>query len=137
MLAFVVLATAVMELERAVQVASGRADFAAGMTRTERDLAPARALDLDPALVLLAEARIPEDATYHIVVAEDFAPPSSVTLEAIRPFGAYWLLPRRQVDDAGAADWILSYGVPPDRLPVETDVIGEPVDGQWLLRVHR
>jgi hypothetical protein len=136
-LAYLVLAAAVVELPRAVRAAGDRAELAAGMTRTERDLAPARAVDLEPALVLRAGELAAEEERYHVVVADDFGAAGAVTLEAIEPFAAYWLLPRRAVAAPREADWILSYGVPPGGVGADVEVVEEPVEGQWLLRVRR
>lgn len=136
LLAFLLLAAAVVELPRALRAADARVGLAAGMSRAERDLAPARAVNLEPALVLRAADVVPEDASYHVHVAEDFAAADPVTAEAAAPFAAYWLLPRRQVAGPAEADWILSFGSPGD-MPVEAEVVEEPAEGQRLLRVTR
>jgi hypothetical protein len=136
-LAYLVLAAAVVELPRAVRAAGDRADLGAGMTRTERDLAPARAVDLEPALVLRADELAGEEERYHVAVSGDFAAAHGATLEAIEPFAAYWLLPRRAVPAPADADWILSYGVAPEDVGANVAVVEEPVEGQWLLRVRR
>jgi hypothetical protein len=84
----------------------------AGLTRLQREVAPARAVDIDPRPVELAARIIPLQDTFAIVVADDYPFTYPVSALALPSWASYRLLPRRYVSDPAAADWVISYGVP-------------------------
>ncbi|HEV8102717.1 MAG TPA: hypothetical protein VGP69_03170 [Gaiellaceae bacterium] len=97
---------------------------------SERELAPARRVGVDGKAVLAASRVIPESATFYV----DAAPAYAVAAD---PMSWYLLFPRRHVDDAADADWVLLFGSQPPRLDVR---LGRRVRlGQGLIaaRVQR
>ena len=56
-----------------------------------------------------ARARMPEDARYRVVVGPRLGEGNRFTSVVVAEFLDYFLLPRRQVDDA-SADWAFCYG---------------------------
>src|SRR4051812_42440066 len=98
-----------------------------GLTRVQREVAPARAVDIDPRPIELAARIIPEDATFSILVSDDYPFTYPVTALTLPSWSSYRLLPRRYMADPHAADWVISYGVPlgPRGIyPVETLDLG-------------
>jgi hypothetical protein len=83
-----------------------------GLTRLQREVAPARAVDIDPRPIELAASIIPEDATFAIVVSDDYPFTYPVTALTLPSWSSYRLLPRRYKSDPATADWVISYGVP-------------------------
>jgi hypothetical protein len=82
-----------------------------GLTRLQREVAPARAVDIDPRPIELAAGIIPMDDTFAIVVAGDYPFTYPVSALALPSWASYRLLPRRYVSDPATADWVISYGV--------------------------
>jgi hypothetical protein len=62
-----------------------------------------------------ARLRMPEDATYRVVVGQDLRAGNRFTPLVIAEYLEYFLLPRRQVGDA-SAEWALCYGCDPRTL---------------------
>ena len=83
-----------------------------GLTRLERELAPARAVDIDPRPIEAAAALIPPDATFAILVGSDYEFTFPGTARALPSWASYRLLPRRPVADPLTAEWVISYGEP-------------------------
>jgi hypothetical protein len=83
-----------------------------GLTRLQREVAPARAVDIDPRPIEVASRLIPLDATFAIVVGDDYPFTYPVTRLTLPAWTSYRLLPRRYVSDPTTADWVISYGVP-------------------------
>lgn len=82
----------------------------ARLTAAERRAADARPVDLDERALFRAEELIPPEATFSVITGSGVEVSSPVVLTAVRPFAAYWLLPRREHPEPTRADWILSYG---------------------------
>jgi hypothetical protein len=53
---------------------------------------------------------IPPSQTYATVIGRPASPSESRPINWGPPFAGYWLLPRRRVDDPGAAQWLLAFG---------------------------
>jgi hypothetical protein len=127
------LLAALEQLPKSVREADRLVDENAHASRLERELAPARAFALDPALAVRARELLPPDAVFYVATGPGL--PSGH--DAASPFSAYWLLPRRLAADPREADWILSYGADPAELGVPTKVVADLGGGETLLRVLR
>lgn len=130
LLAVVALIDAAKQLPTSLRATKTRIDANAGLSSTQRELAPARQYGINQALVLRAAEILPRDAVFS-VVGDRRAQVSGATL-----FYAYWLLPRRRTRDLRASDWILSLGKDPARLGVQTDVVADLRGGAKVLRVR-
>jgi hypothetical protein len=133
LLAVVALAAAAEQLPSSVRAADTLIAENAGLSRLDRELAPTRSFGLNPALILLADERLPQHAVFYVATGEGLASGH----DAAAPFSAYWLLPRRHTDDVRQAEWILSFGADPAQLGVEVDLVEDLGDGSRLLRVRR
>lgn len=79
-------------------------------TALERKIRSVKPVDLDQRLLFTAQQVIPEHATYALITGNLVSVSSPVVFDAIGPYAAYWLLPRRKTADAKHAEWIISYG---------------------------
>jgi hypothetical protein len=103
----------------------------------ERQLGGARRVDVDTRVFVEARQLIPADAQYAVVTGSNVNLSNPVTLAAVRPFAGYWLLPRRQLLDVSAADWVVSYGGDLDALNVEYVRVVEIAPGIAVAEVRR
>jgi hypothetical protein len=103
----------------------------------ERELAGVRRVDADPRVFVVARDVMPSDARYAVVTGSGAEVSNAVTLPAIAPFAAYWLLPRRQVADVHAADWVLSYGGDLQSLGLQYERVVGVAPGIALAEVRR
>lgn len=104
------LAAALWQAPDAFRQVSGAADRLAAETPLERSLSGALATDVDRSFLVAARSLVPPGATYAVVTGSGVQVSTPVTLDAVAPFAAYWLLPRRLVRDPKRADWVLSFG---------------------------
>jgi hypothetical protein len=98
-----------------------------GLTRLQRELAPARSVDIDPRPIERAAQLIPLDATFAVVVGESYPFTFPISAAKAPTWASYRLLPRRSVTDAASADWVISYGADlaaHSVFPVETYDLG-------------
>jgi hypothetical protein len=98
-----------------------------GVSRLGRELAPARSVDIDPRPIERAGELIPADATFAILVAEDYPFTHEISALTLPAWAGYRLLPRRRVTDAASADWVISYGAdlaPHSVFPIRTVDLG-------------
>jgi hypothetical protein len=107
---FAVLAAVVVSAAVAVpfqfhDVAHAISEWAGGGSE-QRELAPSRAVGIDPQVLLGAQRLIPPHAVYHVAPGPVV---SNSPWLAYRPLSFYWLFPRRYTNDIGPARWILSF----------------------------
>ncbi|HVM18204.1 MAG TPA: hypothetical protein VM290_11540 [Gaiellaceae bacterium] len=102
------------------------------LSETDRAIG-ARYLDISPEFLFAARELIPEDDTFAVLTGDRVEVATPTTLTALPSYSAYFLLPRRQVADPAAADWVLCYGCEP---PPGTEVAWEGADGS-ILRTER
>ena len=133
LLAAIALVTAARELPHSLRSQDRLIAENAGLSRLERELAPARAYGLDPSVILRAKERLPRDAVFYVAVGPGLASGTDVAA----PFSGYWLLPRRHTDDPRQADWILAFGIDPAQIGVPVEVVDDLGNGEQLLRVRR
>jgi hypothetical protein len=88
---------------------AGEIDAARSSTRLQRELAPARAVDIDPRPIERAAEVIPRDATFAILVGESYPFTHEISGQTLPAWAAYRLLPRRRVADVASAEWVISY----------------------------
>jgi hypothetical protein len=80
-----------------------------GLTRLQREEAPARAVDIDPRPIERAAQLIPEDGIIAILVGENYPFTHDISAFKAGTWAVYRLLPRRYVTDAASAEWVISY----------------------------
>lgn len=108
LLALVVLA-AVWRLPPAFTTVADDLEATSGLTRDEREVSPARSVDIDPRPIEAAARLIPPGASFAILVGEGYPFTHEISGLTLPTWAAYRLLPRRRVADAAAADWVISY----------------------------
>jgi hypothetical protein len=110
----VVLVAAVLGLwQLAHDVRKLHSDIANGstLTRVGRALVPAETAQIaEREIFPRAAAAMPPSARFFVMTGPGVPGQLPGGLRWVRPFAAYWLLPRRLVGDASQADWVLSYG---------------------------
>ena len=127
----VALVVAARQLPRSIQTAHERVRANAGLSRLQRELAPARFWGMNERLLLRADRTLPRDAVYAVAVGRKQAS------RGVPLFYPYWLLPRRHVKDPAKAQWIVLWGADRSTLGVNTAVVADlGADGQ-ILRVRR
>jgi hypothetical protein len=131
LLAAVALLAALKQLPSSLRSTQAQTETNGGLSLLDRELAPARETGVHQDLALRAAALIPRNAVFYVATGGG---PGSV---AAPSFYAYWLLPRRRTDTAGAADWIVSFGADPASLGVKVDVVEDMGGGAQVLRVRR
>lgn len=72
---------------------------------------------IDGELVERIGARIPEGASYHVATAPDAYEEIRASLDE---WMGYALAPRPQTDDPRSAEWIVTWGAPPEQLGLPT-----------------
>jgi hypothetical protein len=132
-----VAATVVWRAAPAVRWATTEADSTRGMSRADRELAGARAVDLDPRPFLRAAELIARDETFYVSIADGFPFTYEVSRFSAPGFATYWLQPRRWASEPGEADWIISYGSRPEELALDVEMTFDVGGGVTLLRVRR
>ena len=74
---------------------------------SDREIAGGNGIVVDQTVVYAARALIPEDESYHVAVAPDYAGGTDLTRDHVASYFRYFLMPRRPAE--GAA-WIVCYG---------------------------
>ena len=100
----------------------------------EKELAPARSVDLDPAPIERARALIPANATFAVAVSDRYPFTYEISRTSVPTFASYWLLPRRYLQEARSAEYVVSYGVDPGTLGVRVAGTTELGAGVTLVR---
>jgi hypothetical protein len=131
LIAAIALLAALWQLPDSLRSSQERIDANAPLSAQDRELEPARANSVHGSLAVRAAEVIPEDGVYYVATGGQ---PGS---DAAPSFYAYWLLPRRQTSDLGAAGWVVSFGADPAKLGVPTDVVVDMGGGAEVLRVRR
>ena len=83
------------------------ASISGSLSFSDREIAGGNGIVVDQAVVYAARALIPEDESYHVAVAPDYAGGTDLTRDHVASYFRYFLMPRRPVQ--GAA-WIVCYG---------------------------
>jgi hypothetical protein len=130
------IATALWELPDTFRAVNDEVRGLEAAGALERELGGVRRVDADTRVFVSARELIPADARYAVVTGPNVQVSNAVTLPAIAPFAGYWLLPRRQVQDVGAADWVLSYGGDLGALGLEYERVVEVAPGVALAEVR-
>lgn len=104
-----VVATAAWRVVPAFGWVDDELDKTRALTRLQREVAPARSADIDPRPIEAAAAAMPPDATFAVLIGDDYPFTHDVSRLALPGWAAYRLLPRRHVADASAAEWVISY----------------------------
>jgi hypothetical protein len=77
--------------------------------RLGRELSPARSVDIDPRPIERAAELIPRGATYAVLVGDAYPFTHAISGQTLPAWVEYRLLPRRRLDNAAEADWVISY----------------------------
>ena len=83
------------------------ASTSVSLSFSDREIAGGNGIVVDQTVVYAARALIPEDESYHVAVAPDYAGGSDLTRDHVASYYRYFLMPRRPVQGAG---WIVCYG---------------------------
>jgi hypothetical protein len=78
-------------------------------SRLGRELSPARSVDIDPRPIERAAELMPRNATYAVLIGENYPFTHAISGQTLPAWAEYRLLPRRRVDNAAEADWVISY----------------------------
>ena len=133
MLAGLVLLVLVPVYVESIRRVWGQGSDRAHWTRLQREVAPAPQADLDPSVFLLARRLVPPDATYAVVTGDRAA---LLARRGAAGFAAYLLLPRRRVELARNADWVIVYGAYRDQVGVGLRRVFHVSSGVFLARVR-
>ena len=131
LVAVVALVAAVVELPDSLRSTQKRVAANAGLSLEDRELAAARAYNVNQSLALTAAQVLPRTAVFYVATGDQ---PGAT---AAPPFLAYWLLPRRHTDDLSDAQWIVDFGADPGRLGVKARVVDDLGGGAEILRVEQ
>ena len=82
----------------------------AALPLPERHLWPARTIDVDTSVFVVARQVIPERDPYAVITGHGISVSTPTTFDAVAPFAGYYLYPRPQVVDPRRARWVISYG---------------------------
>ncbi len=83
------------------------ASTSGALSFSDREIAGGNGIVVDQTVAYAARALIPEDESYHVAVAPDYAGGSDLTRDHVASYFRYFLMPRRPVQGAG---WIVCYG---------------------------
>lgn len=136
--AIVLVATVIGLWRLAHDVRKLHADIANGstLTRVGRALVPAETAQIARREIFPKAAEVmPPHASFAVLTGNGVPGQAPAGLRWVRPFAAYWLLPRRLVGDPAGADWVLSYGG--DLTGVPTGRTVELAPGVILAAVRR
>lgn len=103
------------------------------LSYADREIAGGNGLVADQAAVYAARSLIPEDETYRVDASPEYEGGSDLTPGYVDSYYRYFLLPRRQADDA---PWIVCYGCDLSHY-VRPDVVWEDDEGISIARVER
>lgn len=110
----VLVAALVYQYPGAIRAAGSRAESNARLSYSDREFAGGNAVVADQGGLYQARGLIPPSGTYSVSVGEPVAGWTELTAPFVPWFARYFLLPRRQVDDA---PWILCYACDPAEHP--------------------
>ena len=131
LVAVVALVAAVVELPHSLRSTQKQVAANSGLSLADRELAAARAYNVNQSLAVTAAQVLPRDAVFYVATGDQ---PGAT---AAPPFLAYWLLPRRHTDDLGKAQWVIDFGADPSGLGVKAKVVDDLGGGAEILRVER
>lgn len=77
--------------------------------RADRELSPARSVDIDTRPIERAAELIPPEATYAVLVGEGYPFTHEISGQTLPAWTEYRLLPRRRLTNAAEAEWVISY----------------------------
>lgn len=83
------------------------ASTSGSLSFSDREIAGGNGIVVDQAVVYAARALIPDDESYHVAVAPEYAGGGDLTRDHVASYFRYFLMPRRPVQGAG---WIVCYG---------------------------
>jgi hypothetical protein len=131
----VALGFAVVKLPATIRRLESRSDANAALTRSQRLIAAAYALDFSRDFVEEAAALLPRDAYYVVETGPNAGNTSGVALNGVPPFLENWLLPRRlDRRDPHDAGWLLCYGCDLSQFP-EARVVWRADPGLAIARL--
>jgi hypothetical protein len=134
---FLVAVTAmavVLEYPAIFRDAESRASNNSSLSFADRDVAGGNALVADQAAVYEARGRIPEDATYHVAVGDEYAGGSDLTVPFVASFYRYFLMPRRQAEKA---PWLICYGCDIEQYGSRAEVVWQSPEGIAIARIDQ
>lgn len=108
----VLLGALVQNYPEAVRDASSEANRLAALSAEDREFAGGNSVVADQGGLLEARLRIPPDGAYTVSVGAPVEGWTDLTAPYVAWFARYFLLPRRQLDDA---PWVLCYACDPAR----------------------
>jgi len=133
----VVVAVVAWRLPPALRGVDAQVKQLAAMPAEQRELLGARTADVDTRVFVAARRLIGPHETYAVVTGPNVAVSTANTRFAVAPFARFYLLPRRQLPEPSAADWIVSFGADLDSLGVRLGERHAIAPGIELARVAR
>jgi hypothetical protein len=112
-------------------------DDLAAQTKVERQLRGPRYVGVDTDVFVAARRVIPERDVYFVAVGDRTPANAQSALDAVPPFAAWWLLPRRQTRSIDRAEWVIAYGVDPRSLGVRLERIVNVDQGVAIAELSR
>ena len=100
---------------------------------SDREIAGGNGIVVDQKAVYAARALIPEDASYHVAVAPDYAGGGDLTRDHVASYFRYFLMPRRPVE--GGAAWIVCYGCDVEEYGDRAEILWKADEDISIVRV--
>lgn len=135
--AAVVACAAVLALAEYPRAIGKLSDRAVPAAPTDRLLADALAVDISRRYLLAARELVRPGDTFLAETGPNVNVSTPVTLDAFVPYVRFLLLPRRQADDAGSANWLLCYGCDLAPWKGRLDVRWNAEPGLVIARIRR
>jgi hypothetical protein len=104
------------------------------LSYSDREIAGGNGLVADQTAVYAAQALIPVEETFNVVVDPGFEGGSDETVQYVASYYRYFLMPRRMTE---SARWVVCYACDRAGYGDESEVVWEGEDGISIIRVER
>ena len=133
-LVVVTAGVAVLAYPAVIDDLSDEASANSRLSFSDREIAGGNGVVDDQRAVYEARARIPEDATYHVAVSDDFDAESALTVPYVSNYFEYFLMPRRPAE---GSPWVICYGCDVTAYGDDAAEVWTNGEGISILRVER
>lgn len=108
------------------------ASASGSLSFSDREIAGGNGIVVDQSVVYAARAIIPEDESYHVAIAPDYAGGGDLTRDHAASYYRYFLMPRRPVQ---GARWIICYGCDVTEYGARAEVLWKGGEDISIVRV--